>query len=237
MVVSKFFYVHPYFGKIPVWTTIFQRGWNHQLDKHHKPFLQPPPDSSHKTTGGPRPKRRNRSRSPSRSPCSPYAAPLNDVPAHGEVRHTNGPHATLMWIFRCFPGCFSLIVSGFFPWKLNIIMKCMKFCRYQTYMINPMVIVLDLFLLVTSFFIDCTMGFTTIKPKFGRICLSASNPNLGEFFVSLFPSILCRLFLSLFSPKTLNTRIDTTNDDLENMYLQLWRWQFGFQRIDEPLGE
>ena len=27
----KYFYVHPYLGKIPILTNIFQRGWNHQL--------------------------------------------------------------------------------------------------------------------------------------------------------------------------------------------------------------
>ena len=31
MVVSNIFYVHPYLGKIPIWTHIFQVGWNHQL--------------------------------------------------------------------------------------------------------------------------------------------------------------------------------------------------------------
>ena len=31
LVVSKIFYVHPYLEKIPNWTNIFQRGWNHQL--------------------------------------------------------------------------------------------------------------------------------------------------------------------------------------------------------------
>ena len=29
--VSKIFYFHPYLGKIPVLTNIFQMGWNHQL--------------------------------------------------------------------------------------------------------------------------------------------------------------------------------------------------------------
>ena len=29
--VSNIFYVHPYLGKIPVLTNIFQMGWNHQL--------------------------------------------------------------------------------------------------------------------------------------------------------------------------------------------------------------
>ena len=33
MVVSKSFYFHPYLGKIPILTNIFQMGWNHQLDK------------------------------------------------------------------------------------------------------------------------------------------------------------------------------------------------------------
>ena len=31
VVVSNIFYVHPYFGKIPILTNIFQTGWNHQL--------------------------------------------------------------------------------------------------------------------------------------------------------------------------------------------------------------
>ena len=30
--VSNVFYVHPYLGKIPMLTNIFQMGWNHQLD-------------------------------------------------------------------------------------------------------------------------------------------------------------------------------------------------------------
>ncbi len=30
MVVSKIFCFHPYLGKIPILTNIFQRGWNHQ---------------------------------------------------------------------------------------------------------------------------------------------------------------------------------------------------------------
>ena len=35
VVVSKIFYVHPYLGKIPILTNIFQRGWfNHQLATH-----------------------------------------------------------------------------------------------------------------------------------------------------------------------------------------------------------
>ena len=32
--VSNIFYFHPYLGKIPILTNIFQRGWNHQPDKH-----------------------------------------------------------------------------------------------------------------------------------------------------------------------------------------------------------
>ena len=32
VVVSNIFYFHPYLGKIPILTNIFQRGWNHQLD-------------------------------------------------------------------------------------------------------------------------------------------------------------------------------------------------------------
>ncbi len=31
VVVSNIFYFHPYLGKIPNLTNIFQRGWNHQL--------------------------------------------------------------------------------------------------------------------------------------------------------------------------------------------------------------
>ena len=30
VVVSKIFYFHPYLGKIPILTNIFQMGWNHQ---------------------------------------------------------------------------------------------------------------------------------------------------------------------------------------------------------------
>ena len=30
--VSNIFYVHPYLGKIPILTHIFQMGWSHQLD-------------------------------------------------------------------------------------------------------------------------------------------------------------------------------------------------------------
>ena len=33
MVVSNIVYFHPYLGKIPILTAIFQLGWNHQLDK------------------------------------------------------------------------------------------------------------------------------------------------------------------------------------------------------------
>ncbi len=32
VVVSNIFYFHPYLGKIPILTNIFQMGWNHQLD-------------------------------------------------------------------------------------------------------------------------------------------------------------------------------------------------------------
>ena len=32
LVVSNIFYFHSYFGKIPILTNIFLRGWNHQLD-------------------------------------------------------------------------------------------------------------------------------------------------------------------------------------------------------------
>ena len=32
VVVSNIFYFHPYLGKIPVLTNMFERGWNHQLD-------------------------------------------------------------------------------------------------------------------------------------------------------------------------------------------------------------
>ena len=34
LVVSNIFYFHPYLGKIPILTNIFQRGWNHQSDCH-----------------------------------------------------------------------------------------------------------------------------------------------------------------------------------------------------------
>ena len=30
--VSYIFYFHPYFGKIPILTNIFELGWNHQPD-------------------------------------------------------------------------------------------------------------------------------------------------------------------------------------------------------------
>ena len=33
LVVSNMFYFHPYLGKIPILTYIFQMGWNHQLDE------------------------------------------------------------------------------------------------------------------------------------------------------------------------------------------------------------
>ena len=32
VVVSNIFHFHPYLGKIPILTNIFQMGWNHQLD-------------------------------------------------------------------------------------------------------------------------------------------------------------------------------------------------------------
>ena len=32
MVVSNIFYFHPYLGKIPIVTDIFQMGWNHLVD-------------------------------------------------------------------------------------------------------------------------------------------------------------------------------------------------------------
>ena len=32
--VSNIFYFHPYLGKWPILTNIFQMGWNHQLDFH-----------------------------------------------------------------------------------------------------------------------------------------------------------------------------------------------------------
>ena len=33
---KDFFYIHPYLGKIPSLTNIFQRGWNRQLDIFRK---------------------------------------------------------------------------------------------------------------------------------------------------------------------------------------------------------
>ena len=44
VVVSNIFYFHPYLGKIPILSNIFQMGWNHQLDKlrgttHYLPNL------------------------------------------------------------------------------------------------------------------------------------------------------------------------------------------------------
>ena len=30
VVVSNMFYFHPYLGKIPIFTNMFQMGWNHQ---------------------------------------------------------------------------------------------------------------------------------------------------------------------------------------------------------------
>ena len=43
MVVSSILYFHPYLGRIPVLTSIFQVGWNHQLGSLHCPtiFLHP----------------------------------------------------------------------------------------------------------------------------------------------------------------------------------------------------
>ena len=37
---QRFFYFHPYLGKIPNLTNIFQRGWNHQPEKHVVPKIQ-----------------------------------------------------------------------------------------------------------------------------------------------------------------------------------------------------
>ena len=34
----NFFNVHPHLGKIPMLTNIFQRGWNHQLEKAGRCF-------------------------------------------------------------------------------------------------------------------------------------------------------------------------------------------------------
>ena len=38
VVVSNIFYFHPYLGKIPILTNIFQMGWNHQLVIMNIPF-------------------------------------------------------------------------------------------------------------------------------------------------------------------------------------------------------
>ena len=35
------FYFHPYLGKIPILTNIFQRGWNHQLDDEKESLIIP----------------------------------------------------------------------------------------------------------------------------------------------------------------------------------------------------
>ena len=40
VVVSNIFYFHPYLGKIPILTNIFQMGWNHQLVMHWIVFFQ-----------------------------------------------------------------------------------------------------------------------------------------------------------------------------------------------------
>ena len=43
MVVSNILYFHPYLGKIPILTNIFQifqMGWNHQLGKHGKTVMK-----------------------------------------------------------------------------------------------------------------------------------------------------------------------------------------------------
>ena len=37
--VFNMFYLHPYLGKIPILTNIFQRAWNHQLDLFGRMFL------------------------------------------------------------------------------------------------------------------------------------------------------------------------------------------------------
>ena len=41
----KSFYFHPYLGKIPILTNIFQMGWNHHLDKVHPGRLQFEPEN------------------------------------------------------------------------------------------------------------------------------------------------------------------------------------------------
>ncbi len=42
VVVPNIFHFHPYLGKIPILTNIFQRGWNHQLEKCC--WRPPPPE-------------------------------------------------------------------------------------------------------------------------------------------------------------------------------------------------
>ena len=37
---SNIFVFHPYLGKIPILTNIFQLGWNHQLDKCSKHLVR-----------------------------------------------------------------------------------------------------------------------------------------------------------------------------------------------------
>jgi len=39
-VVSNIFYFHPYLGKIPILTNIFEGGWNHQLGGVVGPYLE-----------------------------------------------------------------------------------------------------------------------------------------------------------------------------------------------------
>ena len=41
--VSNIFYFHPYLGKIPILTNIFQMGWNHQGDSSARWPLENPP--------------------------------------------------------------------------------------------------------------------------------------------------------------------------------------------------
>ena len=41
LVVSNIFYFHPYLGKIPRLTNIFQLGWNHQLEQRFLSFDSP----------------------------------------------------------------------------------------------------------------------------------------------------------------------------------------------------
>ena len=38
VVVSKIFYFHPYLGKIPNLTNLFQMGWNHQLELNYRTY-------------------------------------------------------------------------------------------------------------------------------------------------------------------------------------------------------